>query len=336
MIEVHNLTKEFVKYEKEKGLKGLLKGFFNAKKVVTKAVDNISFSIAEGEMVGYIGANGAGKSTTIKMLTGILTPSSGEVKVDGIIPYKDRVPNAKNIGVVFGQRTQLWWDLPLSESFLILREIYEVPQKDYDDRMAFFNEILNLDEFIKSPVRTLSLGQRMRADIAASLLHNPKVLYLDEPTIGLDVNAKQKMRDAIKMMNQTYKTTVILTTHDLDDIQELCNRILIIDKGKIIYDGSLQEIKDNYGTTKRIEFEVRDELDEEKLNLAAVFDIDPEEIEITREDKKLSIVFPKHKISVAEMTQEILRRFDVQDISIFDANIERIVAKIYDEGKVRV
>lgn len=335
MIEVTNLTKEFVKYEKEKGLKGLLKGFFNAKKVLNKAVDNICFSIAEGEMVGYIGANGAGKSTTIKMLTGILTPTSGEVKVDGIIPYKDRVPNAKNIGVVFGQRTQLWWDLPLSESFLILREIYEIPQADYEARMTFFNEILNLDEFIKSPVRTLSLGQRMRADIAASLLHNPKVLYLDEPTIGLDVNAKQKMRDAIKMMNQTYKTTVILTTHDLDDIQELCNRILIIDKGKIIYDGSLQEIKEKYGTTKRIEFEVKDELDETKINLAEVFNIAPEELEITREDKKLTIVFPKHKISVAQMTQEILRRFDVQDISISDANIERIVAKIYDEGKVR-
>ena len=335
MIEVTNLTKEFVKYEKEKGLRGLLKGFFNAKKVLNKAVDNICFSIAEGEMVGYIGANGAGKSTTIKMLTGILTPTSGEVKVDGIIPYKDRVPNAKNIGVVFGQRTQLWWDLPLSESFLILREIYEIPQADYEARMTFFNEILNLDEFIKSPVRTLSLGQRMRADIAASLLHNPKVLYLDEPTIGLDVNAKQKMRDAIKMMNQTYKTTVILTTHDLDDIQELCNRILIIDKGKIIYDGSLQEIKEKYGTTKRIEFEVKDELDETKINLAEVFNIAPEELEITREDKKLTIVFPKHKISVAQMTQEILRRFDVQDISISDANIERIVAKIYDEGKVR-
>ena len=335
MIEVTNLTKEFVKYEKEKGLRGLLKGFFNAKKVLNKAVDNICFSIAEGEMVGYIGANGAGKSTTIKMLTGILTPTSGEVKVDGIIPYKDRVPNAKNIGVVFGQRTQLWWDLPLSESFLILREIYEIPQADYEARMTFFNEILNLDEFIKSPVRTLSLGQRMRADIAASLLHNPKVLYLDEPTIGLDVNAKQKMRDAIKMMNQTYKTTVILTTHDLDDIQELCNRILIIDKGKIIYDGSLQEIKEKYGTTKRIEFEVKDELDETKINLAEAFNIAPEELEITREDKKLTIVFPKHKISVAQMTQEILRCFDVQDISISDANIERIVAKIYDEGKVR-
>jgi ABC-2 type transport system ATP-binding protein len=335
MIEVNGLTKEFVKYEKEKGLKGLLKGFFNAKKVINRAVDNISFSIAEGEMVGYIGANGAGKSTTIKMLTGILTPTSGEVKVDGIVPYKDRVPNAKNIGVVFGQRTQLWWDLPLSESFLILKEIYEVPQADYEKRMAFFNEILNLDEFIKSPVRTLSLGQRMRADIAASLLHNPKVLYLDEPTIGLDVNAKQKMRDAIKMMNQTYKTTVILTTHDLDDIQELCNRILIIDKGKIIYDGSLQEIRDKYGTTKRIEFEVKEDLDDAKLDFASVFDIDPQELEITREDKKLSIVFPKHKISVAQMTQEILARFDVQDISIFDANIERIVAHIYDEGKVQ-
>ncbi|MHC1734449.1 MAG: ATP-binding cassette domain-containing protein [Erysipelotrichaceae bacterium] len=334
MIEVRNLTKEFVKYEKEKGLKGLVKGFFNAKKVVKKAVDNISFTINEGEMVGYIGANGAGKSTTIKMLTGILTPTSGEVRIDGIIPYQNRVENAKKIGVVFGQRTQLWWDLPLSESFLILKEIYEMPDAFYEEQMSFFNRILSLDEFIKSPVRTLSLGQRMRADIAASLLHNPKVLYLDEPTIGLDVNAKQRMRDAIKMMNQKYNTTVILTTHDLDDIAELCNRILIIDNGKVIYDGSLHEIKEKYGTTKRIEFEVRDELNDESLNLASVFNIHPDELEITREDKKLSIVFPKLKISVAQMTEEILRRFDVQDISIFDADIERIVARIYDEGKV--
>ena len=334
MIEVRNLTKEFVKYEKEKGLKGLVKGFFNAKKVVKKAVDNISFTINEGEMVGYIGANGAGKSTTIKMLTGILTPTSGEVRIDGIIPYQNRVENAKKIGVVFGQRTQLWWDLPLSESFLILKEIYEMPDAFYEEQMSFFNRILNLDEFIKSPVRTLSLGQRMRADIAASLLHNPKVLYLDEPTIGLDVNAKQRMRDAIKMMNQKYNTTVILTTHDLDDIAELCNRILIIDNGKVIYDGSLHEIKEKYGTTKRIEFEVRDELNDDSLNLASVFNVHPDELEITREDKKLSIVFPKLKISVAQMTEEILRRFDVQDISIFDADIERIVARIYDEGKV--
>lgn len=334
MIEVRNLTKEFVKYEKEKGLKGLVKGFFNAKKVIKKAVDNISFTINEGEMVGYIGANGAGKSTTIKMLTGILTPTSGEVRIDGIIPYQNRVENAKKIGVVFGQRTQLWWDLPLSESFLILKEIYEMPDAFYEEQMSFFNRILNLDEFIKSPVRTLSLGQRMRADIAASLLHNPKVLYLDEPTIGLDVNAKQRMRDAIKMMNQKYNTTVILTTHDLDDIAELCNRILIIDNGKVIYDGSLHEIKEKYGTTKRIEFEVRDELNDDSLNLASVFNVHPDELEITREDKKLSIVFPKLKISVAQMTEEILRRFDVQDISIFDADIERIVARIYDEGKV--
>jgi ABC-2 type transport system ATP-binding protein len=256
------------------------------------------------------------------------------VRIDGIIPYQNRVENAKKIGVVFGQRTQLWWDLPLSESFLILKEIYEMPDAFYEEQMSFFNRILNLDEFIKSPVRTLSLGQRMRADIAASLLHNPKVLYLDEPTIGLDVNAKQRMRDAIKMMNQKYNTTVILTTHDLDDIAELCNRILIIDNGKIIYDGSLHEIKEKYGTTKRIEFEVRDELNDESLNLASVFNVHPDELEITREDKRLSIVFPKLKISVAQMTEEILRRFDVQDISIFDADIERIVARIYNEGKV--
>lgn len=331
MIEVRHLSKSFVKYEKEKGLWGMIKGFVNAKKVTTKAVDDLSFSIAKGEVIGYIGANGAGKSTTIKMLTGILTPSSGEVTVDGVIPYKDRITNAKNIGVVFGQRTQLWWDLPLIESFTVLKEIYQVSDADYNQRMALFDEILHINEFLKSPVRTLSLGQRMRADIAASLLHNPKILYLDEPTIGLDVNAKKNMREAIKTMNATFQTTVILTTHDLDDIEELCQRILIIDAGKLIYDGALIDIKTKYGSDCKVSFVLKEPW-KEFVDLAKMMEVDPEMIHVNLVDDKLEIGFDKRQLSVATVTATIMKHFEVSDLSIQETDIEAIVARIYREG----
>ena len=331
MIEVRHLSKSFVKYEKEKGLWGMIKGFVNAKKVITKAVDDVSFSIAKGEVIGYIGANGAGKSTTIKMLTGILTPTSGEVTVDGVIPYKDRIVNARNIGVVFGQRTQLWWDLPLIESFTILKDIYQVSDADYATRMALFEDVLHINEFIKSPVRTLSLGQRMRADIAASLLHNPKILYLDEPTIGLDVNAKKNMREAIKTMNASFQTTVILTTHDLDDIEELCQRILIIDAGKLIYDGALSDIKTKYGSDCKVSFVLKEPW-KDFVDLAKMMDVDPSTISVNLNEDKLEIGFDKRHLSVATVTATIMKHFEVSDLSIQETDIEAIVARIYREG----
>ena len=198
MIKVENITKEFKSNKKYPGFKGAIKSFFSTEYIIKRAVDDISFSIEDGEIVGYIGANGAGKSTTIKMMTGILTPTSGKITVDGLIPYEKRKENAKHIGVVFGQKTQLWWDLPLSETFTLLKEIYEVSDKDFNERMAFLNSTLSLEDFMLTPVRSLSLGQRMRADIAAALIHNPKVVYLDEPTIGLDVMVKEKIRNAIR------------------------------------------------------------------------------------------------------------------------------------------
>jgi ABC-2 type transport system ATP-binding protein len=331
MIEVRHLSKSFVKYEKEKGLWGMIKGFVNAKKVITKAVDDVSFSIAKGEVIGYIGANGAGKSTTIKMLTGILTPTSGEVTVDGVIPYKDRIINARNIGVVFGQRTQLWWDLPLIESFTILKDIFQVSDADYTTRMALFEEVLHINEFIKSPVRTLSLGQRMRADIAASLLHNPKILYLDEPTIGLDVNAKKNMREAIKTMNASFQTTVILTTHDLDDIEELCQRILIIDAGKLIYDGALSDIKTKYGSDCKVSFVLKEPW-KDFVDLAKMMEVDPSMISVNLNEDKLEIGFDKRQLSVATVTATIMKHFEVSDLSIQETDIEAIVARIYREG----
>lgn len=249
MIEVNHVTKEFVSAKKYPGLRGAVKGLFSREKISKRAVDDISFHIRKGEIVGYIGSNGAGKSTTIKMMTGILTPTRGVCKVNGVDPSKHRKKNAQNIGVVFGQRTQLWWDLPLSESFTILKEIYNVSDEDYKERMAFLNRVLSLEEFFTQPVRNLSLGQRMRADLGAALLHNPPVLYLDEPTIGLDLVVKDNIREAIREINEQYETTVVLTTHDIGDIEELCSRIIIIDSGKLIYDGSLSDLKDRYGTT---------------------------------------------------------------------------------------
>lgn len=228
MIEVNHISKDFVMPKKYPGLKGAVKGLFSTEKIVKTAVDDISFTINKGEIVGYIGSNGAGKSTTIKMMTDILTPTRGECRVAGVDPNKNRKENAKNIGVVFGQRTQLWWDLPLGESFTILKEIYDVSDEDYKNRIKFLNEVLGLDTFWNSPVRTLSLGQRMRADLGAALLHNPKVLYLDEPTIGLDLVVKDNIRKAIKEINEKYQTTIVLTTHDIGDIEELCSRMLSV------------------------------------------------------------------------------------------------------------
>ncbi|HEQ9906746.1 TPA: ATP-binding cassette domain-containing protein, partial [Streptococcus pyogenes] len=247
IIKVTNLQKNFTKIIKEPGLYGAFKSFIKPDKQKFEAVKSLSFSVQKGQILGLIGTNGAGKSTVIKMLTGILTPSSGECIINNKIPTINRTEYVKEIGVVFGQRTQLWWDLPLRETFTMLKEIYEIPTNLFNKRLEFLNEVLDLSSFINDPVRTLSLGQRMRADIAASMLHNPKILFLDEPTIGLDVSVKDNIRKAIKLINKEEQTTIILTTHDISDIENLCDRILMIDKGEAIFDGSLMSLKKQYG-----------------------------------------------------------------------------------------
>ena len=252
IISVKNLSKTFKKPIRGEGINGMIKSFFSKKYDEVKAVDNISFDIKEGEIVGYIGANGAGKSTTIKMMCGILYPTDGEVKIDGMSFEKDRQAINKQMGVVFGQKTQLWWDIPLIETFKILKSIYEVSDEEYEERFEYLCDLLDMKPFLTQTVRSLSLGQRMRADFAAALIHSPRIVYLDEPTIGLDVLVKEKIRGAIKELNKRYNITVILTTHDMKDIEELCNRIIIIDKGKILYDGSLANIKYRFGNTKTI------------------------------------------------------------------------------------
>lgn len=329
MIKVSNLTKEFKTNKKYPGFKGAIKSFFSKEYTIKKAVDNMSFNIENGEVVGYIGANGAGKSTTIKMMTGILTPTSGKVEVNGIIPYKDREKNAMNIGVVFGQRTQLWWDLPLSESFSLLKDIYNVDEKDYEERMKFLNEVLEIEEFILSPVRTLSLGQRMRADLAASLIHNPEIIYLDEPTIGLDVVVKEKVRNAIKEINQKYNTTIILTTHDLEDIEELCHRIIIIDKGVKIYDGSLEEIKNKYGYMTTVVMQIKENKINSNLNINSYFSLESEDLNVTEEDGKIMINYNKNKISLTEIIDYFMKNYTIQDFSIRETSIDDIIKKIY-------
>lgn len=331
IIEVKNVSKQFKIYEKESGLKGVFKSFFNAKKIIKTAVDDVSFNVKPGEIIGYIGPNGAGKSTTIKMLTGILTPTSGEIIVDGLVPYQKRTQNARKIGVVFGQRTQLWWDLPLGESFTVLKEIYQIPDDLYQERLNYFKEIFELDTFIKQPVRQLSLGQRMKADIVASMLHNPKLLFLDEPTIGLDVIAKENIRKTILALNQKYQTTVILTTHDLSDIEMLCDRILLIDQGKIIYDGNIHLIKEKYGSKKIVSFELKNPEDAKLIDTKSFIKKDTD-FKSTIEDNKITFIFNKQKIQIKEITHQVFSNTEVLDMNISDDLLENIIKEIYKHG----
>ncbi|MDE6208695.1 MAG: ATP-binding cassette domain-containing protein [Lachnospiraceae bacterium] len=329
MIYVDGVTKEFKKVVKDSGLKGSVKSLFNRKYNIVKAVNDISFHVPKGEILGFIGANGAGKSTTIKMLTGILTPTEGRIEINGQIPFKNRKKYVKEIGVVFGQRTQLWWDLPLVETFSVLKQVYQVEDKAFNERMAFLNEVLELNDFIKSPVRTLSLGQRMRADLAASMIHNPKVLFLDEPTIGLDVAVKNNIRKAITEINEQEKTTIILTTHDLNDIESLCKRIVMIDKGKLVYDGSLTEMKTQFGKYREVNMSLFSNEDFDKLNFVSEFKVNDEDIKINRSKEKITVTFNSEKISISNMLSYILKNVQVKDISVNDVNIEEIICRMY-------
>lgn len=329
MIYVENLRKEFKKTIKDPGLIGSLKALFHPHNEKVVAVDDISFNVPDGEVLGFIGPNGAGKSTVIKMLTGILTPTSGKCTINGKNPTEDRKNYVKEIGVVFGQRTQLWWDLPLRETYGVLKEIYEVPDDKYKKRMAFLNEVLDLESFITSPVRTLSLGQRMRADIAASLLHSPKVLFLDEPTIGLDVVVKDNIRKAIEYINKQENTTVILTTHDLADIELLSKRIVMIDKGKNVFDGSISELKSKYGQIRELHFETDTQNVDKVLAYKEHFGFVDDDISIKTEGTGVQIRFNSEVVPVSEMLSYTLGKVNISDISVKDADIEEIIRRLY-------
>ncbi|PSH02290.1 MAG: sugar ABC transporter ATP-binding protein, partial [Nanohaloarchaea archaeon QH_8_44_6] len=272
LIEAGNLNKKFKIYKREEGITGYLKSFISREYEEVHAVKDLDLDIEKGEMIGYIGTNGAGKSTTVKMLTGILEPTSGKLEVDGRNPNRKRKKNAKNIGVVFGQKTQLWWDLPVRESFKLLKEIYEVSHEDYEDRIDEFDEVLQLSDFWDQPVRKLSLGQKMRCELAAAFLHHPKIVYLDEPTIGLDVAVKERIRDFIRKMNEEKEITVMLTTHDIGDIEDLCDRIVVLDDGRKIYDGLLNELVNKF-TSRRIILETEDVIELEIEGVEEVKDV---------------------------------------------------------------
>ncbi|HEP1338700.1 ABC transporter ATP-binding protein [Streptococcus pyogenes] len=324
MIEVSHLQKNFSKTIKEPGLKGALKSFVHPQREIFEAVKDLSFEVPKGQILGFIGANGAGKSTTIKMLTGILKPTSGYCRINGKIPQDNRQDYVRDIGAVFGQRTQLWWDLALQETYVVLKEIYDVPEKAFRKRMDFLNEVLDLNEFIKDPVRTLSLGQRMRADIAASLLHNPKVLFLDEPTIGLDVSVKDNIRRAITQINQEEETTILLTTHDLSDIEQLCDRIIMIDKGQEIFDGTVTQLKQSFGKMKSLSFELKPGQEQVVSQFMGLSDITVE-----RHELSLDIQYDSSRYQTADIIQKTMADFAVRDLKMTDVDIEDIVRRFY-------
>lgn len=253
IVEVNNLSKSYRMIKKKEGILGTLQYLLKPEYEEKEAVKDISFSINEGESVAFLGANGAGKSTTIKMLTGIMKPTSGNIKILGNEPFKNRIENARNIGVIFGQKTQLWWDIPIIETFHLLKDIYEVPDDIYEENMRQFKDILQLDSFFNVPARKLSLGQRVRADMAAALIHNPSILFLDEPTIGLDVAVKQKVYEFLRYINLEKGTTILLTSHDLNDLESLCQRLMIIEQGKMLFDDKIKKIYESYPNEKTLE-----------------------------------------------------------------------------------
>lgn len=329
IIEVKNLVKTYKIIEKNDGLLGYFKNLIKPKYKEFIAVKGINFNIKEGELVGYIGENGAGKSTTIKMLTGLLTPTSGSVKVNNLIPNENRIKNNKNIGAVFGQKTQLWWDLPVIESFRLIKKMYKIPENEYRKNLKKFTEILELGDLLNKQVKNLSLGQKMRCEIAATFLHNPKIVYLDEPTIGLDVLVKENIRKFIKDINKEKNTTVILTTHDLKDIEDVCDRIILLDKGQIIYDGEKQKFKDTYGKYIIAQFVIKDK----RVNIKDNINISSVEI-LEETDCSLKIKFSHDETTIMKVMEEISKYCIIEDIHMKEAELEDILKEIY-KGEVK-
>ncbi len=324
IIKVKDLVKTYKIIEKEDGLIGYFKNLFKPKYKEFTAVNHINFEIQEGELVGYIGENGAGKSTTIKMLTGLLTPTSGEVVVDDLVPNKNRIENNKKIGAVFGQKTQLWWDLPVIESFRLIKKMYKIPDGEYRKNLKKFSEILELDDLLEKQVKNLSLGQKMRCEIAATFLHNPKVVYLDEPTIGLDVLVKERIRAFIKEINKEKNTTVILTTHDLKDIEDVCDRIILLDKGQIIYDGEKEKFKKIYGKQVIAQIIVKN-----KTSLITTETINDEFEVVEESDEQVKIRFNHDKYTIIDIVNRISNYCEITDMHIEEQGLEEILKEIY-------
>lgn len=329
MIEVTNVAREFRRPKQVHGPFGGIRTFFTSQHEIVSAVEDVSFSINAGEVVGYLGANGAGKSTTIKMLSGILVPTSGTVTVNGLVPWENREANALNIGVVFGQRTQLWWDLPLIDSLRIIAKLYRMDTLTYERNLARLNELLDMQAFLDTPVRQLSLGQRMRGDLTAAMLYEPKILYLDEPTIGLDVVAKERMRGFIEQVNRESGTTIMLTTHDLADVERLTKRIIFIDKGRVLFDGPVAELKHRYAPYRELHVTLASNDEQpEALNLPGV-------ISTTGNDARRVIQFDPSAIAVADLIAAVVASHSVIDLAIVEPALESVVREIVQSGEVR-
>jgi ABC-2 type transport system ATP-binding protein len=324
LIDVERLEKTFRVAEHRAGLLGAVGSLVNRQYRLVRAVRDVSFAIERGEMVGCLGPNGAGKSTTIKMLTGILVPSGGQVEVLGLVPHRRRKQVAQRIGVVFGQRTQLWWDLPLIDSLDLLRYVYRVPAERYARNIKRLRDLLDLDDFVRTPVRQLSLGQRMRGDLAAALLHDPEILYLDEPTIGLDVVAKHRVRDFLREINRRDGATVLLTTHDMSDVEQLCSRVLIIDHGTLLYDGTLAGIRDRLGTERVLVVDLAAEV-RGPLRVAGAR-------EVRADGPRRWLQFDRRETTAARLIGEVAERYPLHDVTIEEPDIETIVRRVYEQG----
>lgn len=321
IIEVNNISKSFKVVKKESGVKASIKSFFKREYKVIEAVNNISFSIDEGEIVGYIGPNGAGKSTTIKILSGILTPNDGKCSINGFTPWLDRKNYVKQIGVVFGARSQLWWDIPAIDTFSLLKDIYDISDEDYNRVLNELIKELNLKDILNVPVRQLSLGQRMRLEIAASLIHEPKILFLDEPTIGLDAVSKQCVREFIKRINKEKHVTIILTTHDMSDIEALAKRIILIGKGRILYDGSLKKLKNKYSNKVNIDVVTKDKINIKKKGI----------LESLKTMDGYHFVINSKELNISEFLNFISKKIRIEDIEIETENTDDLIVKLYEE-----
>ncbi len=328
VIEIKNISKEFKVLNRHEGLKGSLKDLFSRDYKIVHAVDNISMSINQGEIVGYLGPNGAGKSTTIKMMTGILEPTSGEMLVNGGNPYSNRTRNAKEIGVVFGQRSQLWWALPLVESFKILKDIYQIKDEEYNSMLDFYKSIVNIDEILHKPVRQMSLGQRTLSDILAAFLHNPKIVFLDEPTIGLDVSMKSKIRVLIQALNKEKNTTVILTTHDMGDVDALCQRIVIIDKGKMLYDNDIEHLKSFFGSYRTLKVRLEGDVEKQTADIQKIFP----DFSVSTDNEWTAVLVDEDKMSIMEVLGKLQLSYKIKDMKLEEISTEEVIKKIYEEG----
>ena len=321
-ITLEGICKTFKVLERPEGRLGMLRGAFVRRPRLVKALDEIAFKIQEGELVGYIGPNGAGKSTTVKVMSGILTPDHGQCTIMNRIPWKNRVAHVSQIGVVFGQRSQLWWDVPVQDSFDLLRDIYDISPLDYSVRLKELVEVLEISTLLKTPVRQLSLGQRMRCEIAASLLHRPRILFLDEPTIGLDAVSKLALRDFLKAENKKNGVTMILTTHDMDDIETLCSRVMVIGHGRLLYDGGLEKLKGQYAPLRCIRATLSEAVDAVTVEGA---------VKTMVEGPVYTVFFDPSKTAAHTMVETLAKKLPLKDMVMVEQDIDEIIASMYKE-----